>query len=53
MRAGRQDEIGLGDQIDHLLIRQEIAWVEIDTARPVLDDDLAHRNTDHDILAVL
>ena len=53
MRAGRQHEIGFGDQIDHFVIWQEIARVEIDPAGPVPDDDLAHRKAGHDILPVL
>ena len=50
MPAVRQHEIGFGDQIEHFVIWQEIARVEIDTAGPVSDVDLAYRKAGHYIL---
>ena len=50
---GCQHKIRLGDHVDHLVIRQKIAGIEIDPARPVPDNDLAHRKAGQDILTVL
>ncbi len=51
--TGRQFEFWLGNQINHLVIRQEIAGVEIDPTRALPDDDLPYRKPFQDIGSIL
>ena len=53
VRLRREGEVLFRDQIDHLVIRQEIARVEIDPAGAVPDDHLAHRKSRDNVLPVL
>ena len=53
VRLRGEGEVLFRDQIDHLVIRQEIAGVEIDSAGPVPDDHLTHRKARHNVLTVL